>query len=156
MSDAYELWPNRSFGQNEHPPSSKLNAILQSVEKTRKFSGPFNIQELQATGSSYDATTTGLYIQFDDDPWQCGGVDTGTGMTRRSFQVFYYDGNETTTGFARWDDVYFTSGTIEGTVRWYAHLNENDLAIGTLGSGNLDLSDAGVSISSFTCYRYSG
>jgi len=151
-----ELYTNLSFGHEEHPPSSKFNSILSIVEETRKFVGPFSVSKLNATGTAWLPTASSIYLELTDDPWQIGGV-TG-GSTRRAFTVYYYDNTMTNTGEARWDNIYFTSGTVDGNAKWYALVASSNIQYGTVGSaaGEINLSGTATNISSFSCYRYSG
>lgn len=151
-----ELYPEYSFGDGEHPPSLKFNNILKIAEETRKFIGPFSISKITATGVQYQPTISSYWLQLDDDPWVVGGVSfapTVTGTIRR-FTIFYNSGDisgiYSSGGFARWDDITFTSGTIESATYWYVKITT-----GTKVFGGLD-SLLSVNISGFHCYRQSG
>lgn len=151
-----ELWPEYSFGDREHLTATKFNSILRVLEIGRRATGPFSISQLGVTGSNYTPTITSMWVQLDDDPWVIGGVNTATSppQTYRRFTFDLYNGNESlTSGFCRWDNMYFASGTIEGSTYWSVQLTSGNKTYGMVGANSLNMSS--FIISSFTCYTFS-
>jgi hypothetical protein len=155
-----ELYPEYGFNSQERLTSTKLNSILRIIEELRSDKGPYSIRLLSATGASWQPTTTGMFIEFLDNPSGVGGVEynnlvTNKLETLRRFKVEY--SNLSTSGFVRFADVQFVRESVDGTNRWVASLgphNANGMTLGiTPGSGYSSLNMTSIVGSSLKCYK---
>ena len=162
------IWPQFSFTTREHLTSTKLNNLLKIMEDTRKGTGPYSLSKLVATGNSFQAVATGLYLQLDDDPTDMRWGTRGSGPNQKTdpkFTVTFYDGITTTvSGYARWSNVRFQKSVVEGVTGYRVHINATNwslspygnstLASGTVSAGHVNLST--VNVSGFLCFLASG
>lgn len=146
-----------TFGEGEHPTSTKMNNILIVSEDNRWMIGRTNT--LQATSGTVDYFT--YYLRMNENIGEIGGCWTDTDVISRAKFTIEYDINSATPDeatYARWENVAFVSGDSDMNNEWYCTLTSSllmtygTLASGLLGDGvNLDLTTAIAS--SFKCVR---
>ena len=120
------LWPGYSFGNQEHPPSTKYNNILKILEFARFRTGPYSVSALNSlvTGTQYRPQISSFHLKLDDDARLAGLIDSDdiiTTSANRSFVVYYISG-ASNYPLAAWNNRVFTSGSIESNSLWYVAL----------------------------------